>query len=79
MITEIERTPTHIIQKISTYGRKDVQKAGGTSAVVVHGYQTVPHGKVGDSSAVTRFETLAEARIHAGSKAAIQPQPKKRR
>ena len=79
MITEIERTPTHIIQKISTYGRKDVQKGGSTSALVVHGYQIVPHGKVGDASAVTRYATLTQARIHAGSKAAVQPQPKKRR
>ena len=79
MITELERTPTHIIQKISTYGRKDVRKDGGASAVVVHGYQIVPNGRVGDSSAITRFETLAEARIHAGSKAAILPKAKKRR
>lgn len=79
MITEIERTPTHVIQKISTYGRKDVKKAGNTSAIVVHGYQIIPHGKVGDSSAIVRFDTLAEARIHAGSKAALQPKPKKRK
>ena len=79
MITEIERTPTHSIQKVSTYGRKDVQKGGSTSAVVVYGYQIVPHGKVGDTSAITRYDTLAEARIYAGSKAAVQPQPKKRR
>lgn len=79
MITEVERTPTHIIQKISTYGRKDVRKAGDGSAIIVHGYQIIPHGKMGDSSAVTRFDTLAEARIAAGSKAIIQPKAKKQR
>ena len=79
MITEVERTPTHIIQKIATYGRKDVKKAGGVSALVAHGYQIIPHGKMGDSSAVTRFDTLAEARIAAGSKATLQPKTKKQR
>ena len=56
MLRVIERSPTHVIQKVT--------KQNG----LVIGYQTVPHGVTGDSSSVIRHNTLTDARREAKAK-----------
>lgn len=78
MLVEIERTKTHIVQKVVTYGHADLRK-NKVSAAQVHFYQIIPHGKIGDSSAVQEYATLHEARVAANSVAAKKTPPKSKR
>lgn len=52
MLRMIERSPTHIIQKVV--------------APKLTAYQVVPKSSVGDTNAVQRFPTLFQAREAAG-------------
>ena len=54
MLRVIERSPTHVIQKVT--------KPNG----LVTGYQTVPNACAGDSNAVKRHRSLTDARREAG-------------
>lgn len=54
MLRLIEKSESHLIQKITT-------PKGGLIA-----YQVVPKSSIGDSSQITRYERLFEARNAAG-------------